>query len=274
VRAKVAIITGGASGIGYATAGRLAAVGARLVLSGRDAARGRHAEQALRDGGAQALFVQGDIAAEQDVAALIAAAVERFGGLDMLVNNAGPSGADFAIGPLHDLSSAAFDRAMKIGGYGPFWRCKYALPHMIRRGGGSIVNISAIAAVRALPHFGGYALSKALLETLGRQVANDYAAHNIRCNTLLVGTVRPAAGDISTLPAGFDMDAIDARIGQTTMLGRVGRYADVAETVAFLLSDASAYITGASIPIDGGATARLQYPNYETALPRAEGERR
>jgi NAD(P)-dependent dehydrogenase (short-subunit alcohol dehydrogenase family) len=274
VRTKVAIITGGASGIGYAVACRLAANGARLVLSGRDAARGDNAEQMLRDGGAEALFVQGDIAIEADVAALISAAVERFGAIDMLVNNAGPSGEDFAIGPLHELSSTAFDRAMRIGGYGPFWCCKYALPHMIQAGGGSIVNISAVAAVRALPNFGGYALSKALLETLGRQVANDYAAHNIRCNTLLVGTVRPADGDISTLPTGFDTDAIDARIGQTTMLGRVGKYADVAETAVFLLSDASAYITGASIPVDGGATAKLQYPNYETALPRAKGERR
>ncbi len=271
---KVAVVTGGASGIGLAVAEMIGAAGARLVLAGRDDGRGAAAVERLAAAGIDALFVRGDIAIEADVAELIARAAGQFGRIDILVNNAGPSGTDFAVGPLHELSSEAFDTGMKIGGYGPFWACKYTLPHMVSGGGGAIVNISAVAAVRALPRFAGYAMSKALLETLGRQVANDYAADGIRCNTLLVGTVRPGDGDVSMLPAGFDANTLDGPIATTTMLGRTGLYRDVAAAVLFLVSDASAYITGASIPVDGGATGKLSYPDYVEAVAAGKGERR
>jgi NAD(P)-dependent dehydrogenase (short-subunit alcohol dehydrogenase family) len=159
---------------------------------------------------------------------------------------------------------------MKIGAYGPFWCCKYALPGIIASGGGAIVNISAIAAVRALPRFAGYALSKSVLEALSRQVANDYASAGVRCNTLLVGTVRPQEDDISTLPPGFDAGTLDKAIARTTMLGRVGRYAEVAEAALFLSSPASGYITGASLPVEGGALGKMQYPDYVEAMTRAD----
>jgi NAD(P)-dependent dehydrogenase (short-subunit alcohol dehydrogenase family) len=140
------------------------------------------------------------------------------------------------------------------------------LPKMIAVGGGTMVHISAVAAVRALPRFAGYALAKSVLEALSRQVANDYASSGIRSNTLLVGTVRPDEYDISTLPPDFDSDTLDQAIGRTTMLGRVGRYTDVAEATLFLASSLSQYITGASLPVDGGALGKMQYPDYVDAM--------
>jgi NAD(P)-dependent dehydrogenase (short-subunit alcohol dehydrogenase family) len=263
---KVAIITGSGAGIGLAIAKRLAAAGAKIVLSGRHVERGEAAQRLLRAASAEAVFVPADVSSEDEVRRLMETAISAFHSIAILINNAGPNGKNFGIGPLHELDSGVFDRAMKIGAYGPFWCCKYALPHMIAGGGGAIINISAVAAVRALPQFGGYAMSKSTLEALGRQVANDYAAAGIRCNTLMVGTVRPAVDDVSTLPEGFDIASLDQRIGRTTMLGTVGLYADVADAVLFLVSPQSRYITGASIPVEGGALGKLQYPDYRDAL--------
>jgi NAD(P)-dependent dehydrogenase (short-subunit alcohol dehydrogenase family) len=265
LQGKVAVITGSGAGIGLAIARRFATEGARITLSGRNEKNGLAAEAALRQAGASAIYVPLDVSVEDSVRELMDTAAAHWGALDILINNAGPAGEDFGIGAVHELSTEIFDRAMKIGAYGPFWCCKYALPHMIAGGGGSVLNISATAAIRALPRFAGYAISKSVLEALGRQVANDYAADSVRCNTLLVGTVRPGEDDVSTLPRGFEAKGLDAIISRTTMLGRVGSYADVAEAALFLSSSASQYITGASIPVEGGSLAKMQYPDYVAA---------
>jgi len=264
---EVAVITGAASGIGFAIAQALARDGMRLVITSRSDTRGAAAEQALQAAGAEVQFVRCDVGQESDVAALMERTVARFGRIDALVNNAGPNGDDFIVGPVHQLPSDAFERAVRIGSFGPFWCCKYALPHMTAAGGGAIVTISAVTAMRAVRHLGGYALSKSMLDTLSRQIAEDYGASNIRSNTLLVGTIRPESGDISTLPEGFDTSAIDAAVARTTMAGRLGRYSEVADAARFLLSPASSFITGASIPVDGGAGAKLLYPDYADAMP-------
>lgn len=263
---KVAVITGSSSGIGFAAATRFAAAGATLVLSGRHEGRGETARRTLEAAGSRAIFVPIDVACEDDVQRLMGSAFDTYGSLDILVNNAGPAGDELGIGRLHEMSEAMFDRTMRIGAYGPFFCCKHAIPYMMTSGGGAIVNVSAIAAMRALPNFAGYALSKSVLEALGRQVANDYASAGIRCNTLMVGTVRPEPDDVSTLPPSFDATSLDRIIGRTTMLGTVGRYSDVVSALLFLVTAESRFITGASIPVDGGAHAKLQYPDYVEAM--------
>src|SRR5690606_38499651 len=124
---KVALITGSAGGIGLAIAQRFAAAGARVVLSSRDHVRGTEAERALRKNGGEACFVQADMSREQDVHSLVDAAIERFGAIDVLVNNAGPSGEAFGLSPIHELPTDVFDQSMHVGVYGPFWCCKYVL---------------------------------------------------------------------------------------------------------------------------------------------------
>ncbi len=263
---KVAVITGSGSGIGLAIAQRFAASGARIMLCGRNRTNGEAAERSLREAGADARYMPVDVALESDVRALIDATVAQFGPPTILVNNAGPAADAFGLGPIHAVPTEMFEKTMRIGAYGAFWCVKYAIPHMIAAGEGVILNISALPATRAMPNMGAYAMAKAAMEALGRQIANDYAPHGIRCNNLVVGTVRPETGpgtaDVSTLPQDFDHAALDSAVGRTTMLGSVGRYADVAAAALFLASSDSRYVTGANIPIEGGALAKVQYPDY------------
>lgn len=266
LQGRVAIVTGGSSGIGFAIAARLVAQGVAVMISGRNSATGARAEQTLTQAGGEAEFFPADIANESAVAAMVARTVERFGAPTILVNNAGPSGEAFGLGAVHEMQSAAFADAMNIGAMGALFCCQSVLPHMMAQARGAIVNISAIAASRAIPLMGAYAISKAALEALGRQVANDYARHGIRCNNLVVGTVRPEPGDVSTLPDGFDHHSLDQIIATTTMAGRVGSYAEAADAALFLLSDNSRFITGANVPVDGGALGKLAYPDYSDAM--------
>lgn len=267
LQGRVAIITGGSSGIGFAIAARLVAQGVAVMISGRNAETGATAQKVLTQAGGKAEFFLADVSNEAAVAAMVAQTIDQFGAPTILVNNAGPSGDAFGLGAVHELPSGAFADAMNIGAMGALYCCQSVLPHMIAQGRGAIVNISAIAASRAIPLMGAYAMSKAALEALGRQVANDYARHGIRCNNLVVGTVRPDTGDVSTLPDGFDHQSLDQIIATTTMAGRVGNYAEAADAALFLLSDSSRFITGANIPVDGGALSKLAYPDYSDAMP-------
>ena len=271
LQGRVAIVTGGSSGIGLAIATRLVAAGALVMITGRNAEAGAAAQQSLTRGGGQAAFYPADIRSEAAVRSLVAETAARFGAPTLLINNAGPSGEAFGLGAVHALPAATFATAMEIGAMGALYCCQAVLPHMMAQGGGAIVNISAIAASRAIPLMGAYAMAKAALEALGRQVANDYAAHGVRCNNLLVGTVRPGPGDVSTLPDGFDHQLLDQAIATTTMAGRVGTYAEAADAALFLLSGRSRFMTGANIPVDGGATAKLAYPDYSEAMAAAGG---
>ncbi len=268
---RVAIVTGGSSGIGLAIAMRLVASGAAVMISGRNAQTGLAAQQALMRSGGEAQFLATDVTSEQAVTELVAQTVARFGAPTLMVNNAGPSGEAFGLGLVHELPARAFADAMNVGAMGALLCCRAVLPHMMAQGGGAIINISAIAAARAIPLMGAYAMCKAALEALGRQVANDYARHGVRCNNLVVGTVRPQPGDISTLPEGFDHGSLDRAIAATTMAGRVGSYAEAAEAALFLLSDRSGFITGANIPVDGGAIGKLAYPDYSDAMAGVGG---
>lgn len=268
---RVAIVTGGSSGIGLAIAMRLAQAGAAVMVSGRNAETGAKAQQALASTGVAVEFFAADVTDERAVQELVAQTVTRLGAPSILVNNAGPSGEDFGLGAIHELPTATFTHAMDIGAIGALLCCQAVLPHMIADRGGAILNISAIAATRAIPLMGAYAMSKAALEALGRQVANDYAAYGVRCNNLVVGTVRPEQGDVSTLPESFDHQSLDRAIAATTMAGRVGTYAEAADAALFLLSDASRFITGANVPVDGGALGKMSYPDYSDAMGAAGG---
>ena len=259
---KVVLITGSTSGIGWAIAERFSAEGAAVVICGRSQERGEALAAQLCSKGRRAIYVNADIGDENQIKLLVDTVISEFGTIDVLVNNAGPNGEAMAVGRFHELPGKLFNDNIQIGIYGLFWCCKYVLPHMIAAHSGSVINISSLAALRAIPKIGAYAISKAAMEAVTRQIANDYAEDNIRCNSLLVGTVRPQQADVSTLPKGLDVGGLDSVMQKTTMLGRLGTYQDVADAALFLASDQSRYITGASLPVDGGANGKIQYPDF------------
>jgi meso-butanediol dehydrogenase / (S,S)-butanediol dehydrogenase / diacetyl reductase len=249
---KVALITGATSGIGAVMAQRFAAQGAKVVLAARRAEQGAAVVATIRAQGGEAAFVTMDQAQELQVKAAAHFAMQTFGKLDVLVNNAGPvdliaSGADRRV---HELDSASFDQIMKVSIYGPFWCCKYAIPHMIANGKGAIVNISSIAAVTGLPMLAAYTASKGGLSALTRQIAFDYGANNIRCNAIITGYIQHE-GSQGQVDSPEKLAAYRSR-----HLTRLGVPDDIANAAIYLASDESDFVTGSAIDVEGGVLVK------------------
>ena len=249
---KVAFITGGTSGIGAVTARRFAEQGAAVVITGRREDKGTAVVEAIRAAGGRAAFHRMDTAIESDVQASIEFAVRTFGALDVLVNNAGPvdliqSGTDRR---LHELATDAFDRIVKVTLYGPFWCCKYAIPHMIRAARGSIVNISSIAAVTGMPMVPAYSAAKGALSALTRQLAFDYGQYNIRVNAIITGLIvhEGSKSQVDT-PEKY-------RAYRVRHLTRLGVPDDIANAAIYLASDESEFVTGSHISVEGGVLVK------------------
>lgn len=245
---KVAVVTGGASGIGAAIARSLINEGAMVVvadMSGRQ-------DEAARDLGSGAKGFEVDVREEGSVEALIAFAIDAFGGLDVMCNNAGVEGDP---SPLADCTLKNFDRVLTTNARGVFLGSKYAIPAMMKSGGGSIINTASIAGSVAFPTFGPYCASKGAVLALTRVVAVEYAAHGIRCNAICPGIVQtPMIDHVAQVnaeaAAGLQMAA-----DSLTPLARLGTAEEIAAVATFLASAASSYITGTTITADGGFTA-------------------
>jgi NAD(P)-dependent dehydrogenase (short-subunit alcohol dehydrogenase family) len=254
---KTVIVTGSTKGFGEAIVRRFAAEGAGVVITGRSEAAGKGIEDDIRSSGGGALFVPADIGDEAAVAALVETAVKEFGRLDGLVNNAM---AMDHIGdserPVADLDTAGFERMIRVGIYGLVFACKYALREMLKVGGGSIVNVSSIAAVGGVPSMPGYTASKGAMQALTRQMATDYGPKGIRVNTLLSGFVLS-----SELAAAVQGHPVAGPLMAEAQLTRWGTLDDVAAFSTFLMSDESGFINGAELRMDGGWTATARIPN-------------
>jgi NAD(P)-dependent dehydrogenase (short-subunit alcohol dehydrogenase family) len=236
---KVAIVTGGASGLGRAMVERFAAEGAKVVIADIDPEGGGALATALGDA---AMFHRTDVTDPDDVQALVDATVERFGGLHVMVNNAGVASAMVRF--LHDDLSD-FRRVVDINLYGALVGCQKAALHMQANGGGSIINTSSTAGLDAGAGLVTYRATKAAVIHASKSIALDVAQHGIRVNCLVPGQIRTAM-------TTYDMDSVRAL---TQPLPREGVAADVAEAALFLAGDRSAQITGIVLPIDGGTTA-------------------
>ena len=251
---KVAVVTGGASGIGAATVELLHGEGAAVAIADLPGEAGPALAARL---GERAIFVPTDVSDQSAVEALVSAAADRFGRLDILFNNAGIG--SFAATP--ELAVADWRRVMAVDLDAVFYGCKAAIPRMRENGGGVIVNTASASGLAADYHFAAYNAAKAAVINYTRAVAIDHAREGIRCNAVCPGPVEtPILSGVSAIPA------VRAAWHEVVPMGRFARAGEIAQVVAFLASDEASYLTGAAIPVDGGLTAHTGQPNLAKLL--------
>jgi NAD(P)-dependent dehydrogenase (short-subunit alcohol dehydrogenase family) len=238
---KVAIVSGSTRGIGRTIAEMFAREGARVAVTGRTVDRGEKVVRRITEAGGDAAFFRLDITDESSVHDTMDAVAERFGKLDILINNAAPTDAvSTTVKPLTELSTAEWDRIILGTLTGNvFWACKYGIPHLVAAGGGSVVNISSGQSVIGLSGFAAYGAAKGAINSITRTLAVENSRHNIRVNTIIVGRVIAHAKD-----TGVGVGA-----GHLTRLGIPD---DIAYCATWLASDESAFVTGSLVTADGG----------------------
>ena len=241
LKGKVAIVTGGGSGIGEGIARVFAREGARVVVADVDSSAGEAASDAIRAEGGHALFVKVDVRREAEVKVLVERAVATYGGLDVLVNNAGVGIGKTA----EETSEEEWDRILDINAKGTYLATKYSAPHLRARGGGSIINIGSLFALRGGPSYAAYHASKGAVRQLTKSTALALASDRIRVNALHPGLIRTPA---STRDANAQAFAA-ASMGP---MQRWGEPEEIAHGCVFLASDEASFITGVDLPIDGG----------------------
>lgn len=245
---QVALVTGGAAGIGRATALAFAAQGLKVVVADLDAVGGEGTVELIRATGAQALFVSCNVTREADVQHLMATTLEAYGRLDYAFNNAG---IEIEQGRLAEGSEAEFDAIMGVNVKG-VWLCmKHQLPLLLAQGGGAIVNTASVAGLGAAPKMSIYSASKHAVIGLTKSAAIEYAKKKIRVNA-----VCPAVIDTDMFRRAYEADPRKAEFAAAMHpVGRIGKVDEIASAVLYLCSDGAAFTTGQALAVDGGATA-------------------
>lgn len=246
---KVTLVTGAAKGIGQAAALLFARYGARVVLSDVDREAGEAVRAEIEAAGGEAVFVRADISRSEDVAALVGAAVARWGRLDAAFNNAGINGR---IGPLVDGDEREWDRVVGVNLKGTWLCLKHELAQMAKQGGGAVVNNASVAGVAAFPGLAIYTATKHGIVGLTKAAALEHATQGIRVNALCTGIVRT---DLSMSAVREGLMTEDQMVGLTPV-GRLAAPEEVAEAAAWLLSDRASFVTGHAMGVDGGFLAR------------------
>ena len=247
VAGKVALISGGAGGIGSATARLLAKEGAAVIIGDILEDEGRAAEAQIAETGGKALFVNLDVTSEDSWRNAVQSAVASFGRLDILVNNAGVSQR----GGVEETTSEAWDKVMDINVKGVFLGTQAVIPEMRKAGGGSIINISSIYGLVGSGGSASYHASKGAVRIFNKSTAIQYASENIRANS-----VHPGFIDTPMTRAHHDNPNIHEERVAKTPIGRMGRPEDIAAGILYLASDESCFVTGSELVIDGGMTAQ------------------
>ncbi len=249
LNSRVTLITGGGSGIGRASALAFERAGATVVVADYNAESGERTVRMLKDAGGEAMFYPADVSNPEDIEALVNKIVETYGRLDCAFNNAGIEG-DFAA--LSKCTIENWQRIISINLNGVFYCMKYEIAQMLRQGGGSIVNTSSVAGLVGAARAGAYSAAKHGVVGLTKTAALEYARKNIRVNAVCPGFVRTPMAD----------RLIDrGTLGEKSMIAsepinRMGRPEEIAEAVVWLCSDAASFVTGVSMPVDGGLVAQ------------------
>lgn len=248
LQGKVALVTGGASGIGRAAARALAREGAAVVVADINVAGGEETIRTIKAGGGQALFARADVSKAADVESLVAVAIRAFGGLDCAFNNAGIGGA---LSRVPDKTEDEWDAVFNVNLKG-VWLCmKYEIPAMLERGGGAIVNMASLAGLNGFALGSAYCASKHGVVGLTKSAALEYARQNIRVNAVCPGFI--------DTPMVRDMIEAVPRMEESTRslspMRRLGEADEVADAVVWLCSEKASFITGHALPLDGGVTA-------------------
>lgn len=262
---KVAIVTGGAGGIGSATVRAFAQEGAAVVVADVNGSAAAAIAEELTAGGGRAVASEVDQSDEAQVARTVSLAVEEFGGVDVLFNNGAATGLDVVgrDGHVHELDAAVWDRTMAVNVRGYMLFAKHVVPHMLSRGGGVIVNTSSGTGLVSEYTRAAYGTSKAAIIGFTRNLATQYGKQGIRCVGLAPGIIQTPA-----VAANMPEEALEA-LARHHLTPRLGLPQDVANAVAFLASDRAAFITGVTIPIDGGFTAHTATYADEMAMYEA-----
>ena len=252
VQDKVAIVTGGALGIGKAAAEMLAREGASVAVTDVKDDEGRDVVAAITEAGGTAQYWHLDVSREADAERVINEIAERFGGIDVLVNNAGISGTDK---PTHQVSEAEWDQVMAVNVKGVFFCTKHAVPHLKKRDRGSIINLSSIYGLVGGPDVPPYHASKGAVRLMTKTDALLYAEDQIRVNSIHPGFIWTPMVE-NYLGDQDDPEAARTATDAAHPLGHIGEPDDIAYAVVYLASDESKFVTGAEFVIDGGYTAR------------------
>jgi meso-butanediol dehydrogenase/(S,S)-butanediol dehydrogenase/diacetyl reductase len=247
---RVTVITGAGSGIGRATALLFAAEGARVVAVDQDESTACATAEAITGRGGVALPLRADVSIAADVLGAISTTVETYGRVDVLVNNA----EYIPYGSILEFTEEQWDHAMAVNVNGVFFGCKYAIPHMLREGGGVIVNTASRAGLRGNANMSAYCASKGAVVLLTASLGLEYAQQNIRVNCVCPGPVQTAAVD-ALWPQFPDALAAARAFTEVVPMKRMAGPEEIAQVILFLASDESSYMTGVALPVDGGRTA-------------------
>ena len=249
---KVAVVTGGAAGIGRAICEVFSEEGAKVVIGDIDVAGGHETVKLIEDAGGSAVFVSTDVSQESQAQALVKKAISEYGAVNVLVNDA----AAFVFGEVQDVSDADWQRVLGVNVLGPSYMVKHVLGPMKEAGGGSIVNIASVSSFVAQPAFVPYNTSKGALLQLTRCLAMDLAPDNIRVNCVCPGAILTQATEQHREFTGEDREKFLSDAADSNFMKRFGQPKEIAYGALFLASDESSFMTGQPLIIDGGATAQ------------------